>query len=204
MRASSLSISIVCAVFGGALGCTPDIGSGSYLCGPENECPEGQSCDGVDGTCVFTNTQRPFACEPTREHEPDNTPDQAITIAGLACVSTPHIDDGCLAAADGQDWIRFRVPASCLAVQVEARVTFPVAWEPVTFELWDLTSTTLIASDAMCKSAAASGEDAGCITSPVTVDGTYGIKVRPAGGGDCGGACNYNRYQLTVQLSTPG
>src|SRR4051812_4256867 len=99
MRAAILCFALVA--------CTPDIASGTYVCGPEQACPEGQSCDGVDGTCVFTNTQRPFACEPSREHEPDNTPAQGLVITSFACVSAPYVNDGCLAAGDDQDWIKF-------------------------------------------------------------------------------------------------
>ncbi|MDB4955650.1 MAG: hypothetical protein JWO36_3219 [Myxococcales bacterium] len=186
------------------VGCTPDVASGSYLCGPEQLCPEGQSCDGLDGTCVFTNTQRPFVCDPSVEHEPDNTPQQGLAIASLACVSAPYVDNGCLAAGDDQDWVRFKVASGCVAVQVEGRVTFPVSWEPVGLELWDLDAMTMIGTGAKCKVAPASGDDASCITQMVTPSGTYGFKVKPAGGGDCAGSCNYNRYQLTVQLSTPG
>jgi hypothetical protein len=196
MRASIIMLAL--------FGCTPDIASGSYVCGTDQSCPDGQSCDGVDGTCVLTNTERPFACESEREHEPDNTPAQGLAIANLSCVSAPYIDNGCLAAADDQDWVRFNVPASCAAVQVEARLTFPVSWEEVGLELWDLTSMTVVASGAACKTGVSLGEVSSCITSPVSLGGMYGFKVKPAGGGDCAGKCNYNRYQLTVQLSTPG
>ena len=185
------------------VGCTPDIASGSYACGPEQQCPEGQTCDGVDGTCVLPTGVRPFACEPSREHEPDNTAAQALQLPALACVSDLYLDDGCLAAGDDQDWVRFVVPANCLTAQVDARLGFPLAWEPVGLELWDLGSMTMVTSGAMCKRPPPPGDDSVCLTSVVSLGGSYGIKMRPAGGGDCGGTCNFNRYQLTVQLSTP-
>ena len=49
----------------------------------------------------------------------------------------------------------------------------------------------------------ATGEVVRCLTQTLTPAGHYGLDVVPEGGGDCGGACNYNRYALTVQLSTP-
>ena len=33
--------------------------------------------------------------------------------------------------------------------------------------------------------------------------GSYGLLVKPNGQGNCGGACAYNRYTLSVQLATP-
>ena len=37
-----------------------------------------------------------------------------------------------------------------------------------------------------------------------TVRGDYGLVVKAQSDGDCDGACAYNRYDLSVQLATPG
>ena len=41
--------------------CTPTITPGSYLCGPEQLCPEGQACNGPDNVCVRAPNAQPFA-----------------------------------------------------------------------------------------------------------------------------------------------
>jgi hypothetical protein len=196
MRAWFLVIALV--------GCTPDIFSGTYLCGPNQACPPGQACNGPDGVCELAGTEAPFACAPSSQREPDDTAAQGFALPALACVSAPYIGNGCLAAGDPADWFTFRVPSVCTAVEVQARMTYPISWETVALELWDLGSMTMIATDTACKVIPPGGELSGCITFPVANDGSYGIVIKPKGGGDCAGQCNFNRYQLTVQLSTPG
>jgi hypothetical protein len=201
MRAVAISIGL-CLV-----GCAPDIVSGSYLCGPEQSCPPEQSCNGPDNVCVLTSTVMPFACDPQTElHEPDNTPAQALMLPNPTCVSTPVSDIGCLAAGDDQDWVAFAAPTACIAVEVNARVTFPVAFEPLDLELWDLTSMTMVSGGGACAQSTglAAGADERCLKTTLIQGDTYGIKVKPAGGGDCGGTCNYNRYTLNITVDTPG
>lgn len=185
--------------------CSPDIASGAYSCGAEQACPPGQACTGSDATCVVASAALPFACDPMALREPDDTPAQAFALPALACVSTPLKLDGCLAAADAANWASFLAPANCAAVQVQATIVAPIAFEGVGVTLWDLTAMTQVASDTACSASTpvASGEVARCLTQTLTPGGHYGLEVVPEGGGDCGGTCNYNRYSLTVQLSTP-
>jgi hypothetical protein len=184
--------------------CTPDIASGTYLCGPNAACPEGQVCNGPDNTCVFGSAE-PFACEPDAETEPDDTAEQGRMLTALnECVTTVLPLANCMLAGDTADWVRFTVPSVCTEVQVEARVTFPLAFESLGLELWDLDQNTMVGSDTECASTGEGGEDIRCMTIGVTPGGNYGISVKPSGEGNCGGACAYNRYTLRVQLSTPG
>jgi hypothetical protein len=185
--------------------CTPDIAPGSYLCGPEQDCPDGQRCDGDTNTCVLPSQAVPFACDPMVEHEPDDTPAQGFVVSGLTCVSSPFVAHGCLAAGDGQDWFQIPVPSSCAAVAVDLQVSYPIAFEPLAVDLFDATGANALASGAACvhQTTIAPGEDGACIHATLSPGATYALKIHPAGGGDCGGACNYNRYSLSVTLGTP-
>jgi hypothetical protein len=195
MRASLLLIAFAA--------CTPEIYYDTYSCGPNQACPEGQACNGSDDICVMPGAEKAFACSTGTAHEPDDTPAQAFALPALDCVSAPYVADGCLAAADTQDWYKFHTPTGCTAVEVDARMTFPIAQESVSFELWDFGSMTMLATDGKCMIIAPAGDQASCIKFTVNTDADYGIVVKPKGGGDCGGRCNFNRYQLTVQLATP-
>jgi hypothetical protein len=184
--------------------CTPDIVSGSYLCGPDASCPEGQSCNGPDNTCVFASTAQPFSCEAEIDSEPDNTSAEAHLIDNLGCVSVPFVNANCMLEGDAADWVRFVAPSVCTSVGVEARVSFPIAFERIALELWDLDRDVMIATDGECSGSGEAGEELRCLNLALVPGGSYGIKVKPAGDGNCSGACAYNRYTLRVQLATPG
>jgi hypothetical protein len=194
MRAAILAL--------GLAACSPDILSGSYLCGPEQSCPDGQACDGSNNTCVIASTAKPFACAASDEHEPDNTPAQALDVGTFACVSTVFSEHGCLAAGDTQDWYTITAPTGCTAVAINIRVTYPIAFETIGVNLADANGT-LIASDAPCVVAGTTADDDRCLLQTITPGSTYKIQVKPAGGGDCDGNCNFNRYTLAIQLQTP-
>ena len=184
--------------------CSPDIESGAYLCGPEAACPDGQVCNGTDNTCVAPVDLTPFACLPTEEHEPDNTPAQGFAITGLACVSTVFTQDGCLAAGDTADWFQFTTPAGCTAIEVDLRVTYPEAFEPIGLVLADGNGTTITTDTACTQASTTEGSDVRCLKQTISAGTPYTFEVKPAGGGDCAGACNYNRYSISMQLVTPG
>lgn len=184
--------------------CSPDISSGAYFCGPEQSCPDGQECNG-GGTCVLSGTARPFECESNTDPEPDDTAAQGTAIPQLQCVSSPYDRMGCLHANDPADWLTLTAPSECVAVEIQARITFPVAFEPLALELWDLGTNTKVAEDSECPGDGTSaGDDSRCLVQPLAPGTSYGVAVKPAGGGDCDGSCAYNQYTLTVQLATPG
>ena len=184
--------------------CTPDIAAGSYLCGPNASCPEGQTCNGPDNTCVFGGGAMPFECHPDVMSEPDDTMQQARAVTFTECVSSVMATANCMLGGDSADWVRFTAPTACTSVQVEARVSFPIAFERLGLELWDLDANTMVGSDGECISTGDAGEDIRCMKVTLTPGGNYGINVKPTGEGTCGGDCAYNRYTLRVQLSTPG
>jgi hypothetical protein len=188
----------------GLAACTPDIVSGAYLCGPEASCPAGQVCSGRDNTCVLPSLAEPFSCESEMDFEPDDTIVDAHLIENLGCVSALFANDACMLAGDTADWLAFVPPSVCSAVEVQARLSFPVAFEELGLELWDIDHDMPLETDTACKQGAGTGEVRRCLDF-VLVPGTkYGIKVHPTGKGTCGGACAYNRYTLSVQLATPG
>ncbi|MGE5180455.1 MAG: hypothetical protein ACM31C_00250 [Acidobacteriota bacterium] len=184
--------------------CTPDIVSGAYLCGPDGLCPEGQACNGPDNTCVAASSVEPFACAAGTQHEPDDAPADGFELPALSCVSSPVNLDGCLAAGDAQNWLKFQTPGNCNAVGVRVTVSFPVAFEPLALQLADAATGMQLATDADCKTTGVvGGETTRCLDQTLANGTSYGLAVVPAGGNDCGGACNYNRYHLTLQLVTP-
>ena len=195
MRAAILAL--------GLAACSPDILSGSYLCGPEQSCPDGQACDGSNNTCVIASTVTPFGCLPKEEHEPDNTPATGFAVGALGCVSQVFSTHGCLAAGDTQDWFTLTAPTGCTALEIDVRVTYPVAYETLGLALADAAGTT-IAMDAPCATeGGTAGDDDRCIKQTITPGSSYAVQVKPAGGGDCDGRCNFNRYTLAIQLATP-
>lgn len=184
--------------------CSADIPSGSYQCGPEQACPPDQACNGADNTCVAVSQAQPFMCLAKEEHEPDNAPAMATAMPHFDCVSNVFTFDGCLAPGDTQDWFSFAAPAGCSALEADIEVSFPVAFEAVGVVLGDDAGST-VAPDGTCKAAGtAAGDDERCIQQTITPGQNYTVEIKPSGGGDCGGTCNYNRYTLQVQLTTPG
>jgi hypothetical protein len=185
--------------------CSPEIVSGSYLCGPEQACPPGEACDGVTDSCLLASRAEPFECEMGTDIPGDDTKDTANQIPQLQCVSVPYTVTGCMPMGDGADWYKLATPSTCSSVEVQARIQFPVSYEHLAMELWDLGLDTLVGSDIEC--AKSSGDPAHierCINLTVTPGHDYGVLIKPTTDGSCGGDCAYNRYYLTVQLATPG
>jgi hypothetical protein len=186
-------------------GCSPDIASGAYLCGANASCPANQACDGVTDTCVLKPEAMPFTCATGTDVPGDDTPATAQPIPQLACVSPPYVDHGCMPAGDTQDWVKLSPPSVCSSVEIDARLTYPVAYEKLALELWDLSTNSIVGSDVPCADGANDpARVERCIDLAVTPGGDYGLVVKGASDGDCGGSCAYNRYDLSVQLATPG
>ena len=183
--------------------CTPEIVAGAYLCGPESACPEGQACDGVDDTCVLASMARPFSCITDTPTEPDDTADEGALIEDLSCVSAMVSIPNCMLEGDGADWVTFVAPADCTALAVQARVSFPTAYEDLGLELWDIDADMALGTSEECKQGAGNGESQHCLDIEIVPGGTYGVRVLPSGDGTCDGECAYNRYTLSMQLATP-
>ena len=195
MRASMLFIALAA--------CSPDIGSGLYLCGPEQACPKGQQCDGPTNACVSPSSSMPFECDPMVVKSDNTAATATLIAANLSCVSPIATSDGCLAKGDGHNWYKFTAPAGCTAVEAEIKVSFPDAFEPLGLVLADANGTQ-IATDAECKTGSITGDNVRCLTATITAGQSYTVDVTPAGGLDCDGECAFNRYILSLQLATPG
>jgi hypothetical protein len=185
--------------------CTPEIAPGAYFCGPDRNCPEGQQCDGPTNTCVLPSQVQAFACDPGDEHEPDNTPAQAFPLVGFTCATGQVISHGCLAAGDGTDWYQVTVPTGCTAGALDLQLASPIAFEPLDIELFDATGATSLGAGGTClhQSTIGPGDVGTCVHAPVTPGTAYALQVRASDGDNCNGACNYNRYTLTVMLALP-
>ena len=193
-------------------GCAPDIVSGAYTCGPEAACPEGQACNGTDDedagliaeTCVLQSIARGFACTPQYDVEPDDSAAQGHLVGLNDCVSLQLPIQGCMAANDAADWVTFVAPAACTRVGVEARLMFPISYEVLGLELWNVDANMKIAEDKECAASPDEANTRRCMDVTLTPGTKYGVQVKPTGEGTCAGACAYNRYTLTMQLVTPG
>ena len=183
-------------------GCTPEIASGAYLCGAEQLCPEGMACNGPDNTCVTDVIAAPFACGDVSEHEPNNTLLTAENFGQPACVSQPVRVTGCESGNDVEDWYQLQVPSTCGAVVVEARATFPIAFEPLIVEV-RAADESVVATSTPCDVTADSGSSQVCVTGTAAAGGLYAVRIARAGIANCGGDCANNRYTLSIQLAQP-
>lgn len=187
-----------------AAACTPEIVPGSYYCGPEAACPEDQVCSEATHTCVLPGLAAPFACVSEVASEPDDTMDMAYALTSLnECVTLPLVIDACMPIDDSADWLRFTAPAGCSALQVDARITFPIAFQRLGVELVDVATGDILATDQPCTFSGESGNDLRCVQANVTPGASYAIHVAPTGDGDCDGQCAFNSYTVRVQLGPP-
>jgi hypothetical protein len=192
-------------------GCTEEIASGVYLCGPEGLCPEGMVCNGGVGTveqagnvCVFPGNAEAFTCGALSDPPGDDAPPNGQILANLGCVSGVLEAKGCLRSEDVGDWFQFDAPANCTAVQVVARVTFPIAFEPIALQIATNGAEPIPAeTECTAAQAPAPGEAARCFKQTLTNGSHHSLGLVHAGFENCDGACRSNRYKLLLQLSTP-
>jgi hypothetical protein len=184
--------------------CSPDIAPGSYLCGPEQLCPEGQACNGTDNTCVLPGQVEPFACEGSQDPVGDDAPSAGLLVDNLTCVSRRAETKGCLLQNDVADWYQLDVPDNCTSVQIEARLTFPIAYEPLVMQI-STEDGAPAPADTPCPSStfADEGESIRCFKLTVPNGSHHAIGLVHQGSENCRGACSNNRYTLQLQLSTP-
>lgn len=191
--------------FAALAACTPDIAPGTYLCGPEGLCPDGQACNGPDNVCVSEATVQPFACGAKYEDVPgDDTPATGQQQGELPCVSPVRVTEGCLPGGDPGDFFRFSTPATCAAVKVRATVEFPIAFGAVglAFAAGDAAPTGV---EMPCPPSRVPSEGHAnrCFEMTLTPGASYALGVALDGTEDCGGTCAHNRYVLDFALATP-
>ncbi len=182
-------------------GCTPEIGPGTYYCGPERLCPPDLVCDENLFTCVRDVQVVPFACpEGAEVAEPDGTLAEAEDGGPLACGDALATHPGCLAAGDQADTVAFEVPTTCAGSDPHLSVSlrFPVALAPLRVELLDGSGGALDEGQDCTPLENFTGKRHLCIDRPLE-PGTYHLRVTAdPEGADCGGDCRYNSYTLDV------
>lgn len=194
MRAALMIVAFTAA-------CTPDLVPGTYFCGPEQLCPEGQLCNGDDNICVLPTAAQPFACASSTEDEPNNAFAMAQPVLpGASCASLPAEVRGCTSATDGQDFYGFSTPAQCTTVSATARLTFPIAFQELAIRLVDDGGATVAEGTPCANDEPDDGDAKLCVDGNLAANKSYAVVVSATGEGTCDGACAYNRYRLTVQL----
>jgi hypothetical protein len=183
--------------------CSPDVAPGTYLCGPEELCPDGLVCNGPDNICVSPSAQQAFDCGKFSDVPGDDAPATAQDLGELTCVSLVREKRGCLPFGDSGDFYTFTVSSNCTNVRVKASVVYPVAFQSLALQVGKQGETPATV-DSPCTGFRAPDEaDAvSCLDAPVG-PGTYTLSVIPDGAGNCDGNCRFNRYGLAVQVTTP-
>lgn len=177
--------------------CSPEIVPGVYLCGAEQFCPDGMSCDGATATCVLDDTTTKYACT-----APERTETAPLQFAQVTCGVNPIEDQSCLSEG-GEAWYAFKVQDLCnVSVDATFQVVSPYAFAPLTVELYDATGATKLGdATAGCPNKDApdkSGVYAYCLAQTLTPGSSYLLRVLPSGEANCGGTCNYNTYLLDI------
>jgi hypothetical protein len=196
MRAAILVLFLTAAA-----GCSPEIGAGTYYCGPERLCPPDLVCDEPTYTCESDIIARPFECaEGTEVHEPDGELATARDLMVARCGS-PVLGDhrGCLAAGDSADLFRFEIASICSGEDPHLTLTlsYTTAFTPMVLEVLD-DQGNVVATAEPC-SASTTGTDSVCLELEPQV-GIFHVRVRlDDGAPDCGGDCRYNHYWLDIQ-----
>lgn len=184
--------------------CTPDIATGTYLCGVEQKCPDDLSCDGATNLCVNPSTVTPFSCDDDNtEIEPNDSVATAEAILFPTCGSTVEVT-GCEGKdGDAADFYHFTVPAQCPASTVAVvRISYPIAYEPPDVNILSAGGDDIL-TDQPCRASASDedGDSATCGRGPVAAGTDYAVQVTGSGEKNCGGMCAHNRYRLTVTLT---
>jgi hypothetical protein len=183
------------------VGCSPEIGSGTYYCGPERFCPPDLECDDPTYTCERPTVAQEFSCpEGSQGAEPDDLDAQAQEVGTLAC-GLPILEQriGCI-DDDDADHIAFDLDETCVGddPHLEVDLRFPIALVPLAVELLD-DDGDVMAEGVLCTpSGDATGTERICIEQRIE-PGHYILRIQPvADAPDCDGECHHNSYQIDV------
>ena len=195
----------ILALIAGALSCTPDIGTGTYFCGPEQFCPPKLQCDGSSHTCVSPVLVEPFACpEGSDSAEPDDDLGSAHDL-GMLTLNEPAVltsYSGCIPGPEDADLVELECSAVCADGDGVLKVTlrYPIAFLPLQVELLDQSGNPVVGGELCTPAVDYTGMDYSCISHAPTV-GTFYLRTSAvAGAPDCGGECAFNRYSLDIKF----
>lgn len=185
-----------------ASACTPEIGSGTYFCGPEQLCPPGQQCDGPTHTCETDVIAQPFACPMgSEDFEPDGEMATARALPDVMCgQAVLGAFNGCMAEGDTADLVTFVNNTTCMSSDphIEIRMRYPIAFMPLVVEVLDDQGAVIATGELCTASNDLTGTERQCIDIP-NEQGTYFIRVSPeADAPDCDGECGFNEYVLDI------
>ncbi len=201
-------IAIALLALGGlGVGCTPDIPSGTYYCGPERYCPPDQMCDEPSYTCVASPLAHSFSCpEGSERDEPDDDLASARDLGTASCsvVSLLTGASRCIDDAGDADYYTFDDPVTCSEDhRIAITVHYPVALMPLAVDLLDADGAVVATSELCTPEPNFTGEDSSCVVEPPEPQRYYVRVAAAPDAPDCGGDCAYNQYTLDINFLVP-
>jgi hypothetical protein len=182
----------------GLAGCDPEIGSGTYYCGPELACPDHLRCDQASAMCVFPEQVGAFECgDNGNAHEPDDVAADGFDLGEAGCDGLEVRLPGCIDNEEDVDFLVGVTQSTCPLATMRVQLRAPLAFMPLSFDLLD-GDGAVVASSEVCSFVDDDGEQLSCLEVDMEGGTAYQLRVQRADGGDCGGACGYNRYDLSI------
>jgi hypothetical protein len=187
-----------------SFGCSPEITSGTYFCGPERLCPPDFECDDPTFTCENPIVAAPFSCpDGSQSAEPDELVTMARDLGETTCGDQiANALTGCIVDINDVDHFEFDYLTECTGAdpRLSVVIKFAIAHAALTLEVVD-DSENVVATGELCTpSGDFTGREWLCLEFlPPT--GTYFVRIRSdRDSPDCDGGCHYNQYQLSVSL----
>lgn len=178
-------------------GCAAEIPSGSYLCGPDDACPDGQVCDAPTQRCVAPGLETKFLCDPTEQHD-DATPATATSLGTVGYSASPRTAQGCLDVTDGEDWFSVTSTTDCDPLALHVALTYPGMYAALTLVVADHLGNTL--ANDQGEPDATPGDVTLKADIGVHVGETWTIQLKPLVHDNCFN-CTDNRYSLSVAFT---
>ena len=183
-------------------GCTPEIGPGTYFCGPEKLCPPELACDEPTFTCESQTIAQPFMCPAgSQAFEPDDDMGAARSLDDLVCgQAVLGAWTGCVSEGSDADYVTFVNGTSCAGSNPHIAVTlrYPVAFAPLLLEVLDEQGAVIATGELCTLGNDATGTERVCLDLPQE-PATYFIRVSAdPEAPDCDGECQYNQYTLDI------
>lgn len=181
--------------------CVPEIYDGAYLCGPEQTCPEGQTCDPSTAVCQGDPPRGAFACpDGSDADEPDDVQGDAPRRA-VGCLGFPVEWTGCVTDAGDVDRTVLEIDAACVGRPLRLDVRTAIAFGQPEVTLLDASGQPL--SAASCTTTPGISVDAFACVATDAATATTEVRVTMPSDGTCDGACAFNRYALRATATPP-
>jgi len=188
-----LLVAVACAA------CSPDVGPGTYYCGPQRLCPDSLVCDEISYTCETEAAARKFACPDGAEgFEPDSAMNVARDLGAMAC-KTSLLGNwrGCVTGPGDVDYMKFENTTTCGGV-LRGVLAYPRALISVKLEAVDEAGNVIGTGENCTKINDYSGTEQLCLNIPAPQGTTYVRVVVDDEAADCNGECHHNQYVLSL------